>query len=502
MIRASLALLMLFAFAAAQEAERGVRVAETQPERRIALVIGNGAYAAAPLKNPVNDARAMAGALERCGFVVAELENATRDQMVKALRQFGSDLQSGGVGLFYFAGHGMQVKGRNYLMPVGGDFSGEEEVAYGALDADAVLAKLEAAGNRLNLMILDACRNNPFATGSRGASAGLAQMDAPAGSYIAFATAPGRTAADGAGSNGLYTRHLLANLEAPGLKVEDIFKRVRNGVMADTQNVQVPWESSSLRSDFYFVSGVGSPAPAMAPPPPLPRSYLAGAAAERALAQGAFETPVEATARLAELPPLRMGTAQLLPASYDIDTRRLPVDLKIEPWAAPHVRRNKGILVLDRARARAFCAEGVELPLVARFGVVSGKLGVTVLSVQATAGSEPVQEPPKGRLCFFRPKHLIMGAAATYEVEIGGRLVGVLRPGESFTLRMPPGQVKVQAFSVQSRSRGLPHLLDVDVVADRIVHVIADLGEVAIVPPSKGEAATLTLKNLGEKDLD
>lgn len=501
MIRESLALLLSFAFGAAQEVERGVRVAVTQPERRIALVIGNGAYTAAPLKNPVNDARAMAGALERCGFAVAELENATRDQMVKALRQFGSDLQGGGVGLFYFAGHGMQVKGRNYLMPVGGDFSGEEEVAYGALDADAVLAKLEAAGNRLNLMILDACRNNPFATGSRSTSAGLAQMDAPAGSYIAFATAPGRTAADGSGSNGLYTRHLLANLEAPGLKVEDIFKRVRNGVMADTQNVQVPWESSSLRSDFYFVSGSG-PAPAMAPPPPVLRPYLAGSAAERALAQGAFETPDEATARLAELPPLRVGTARLYQASYDLDTGRLPVDLQIEPWATTQVRRNKGLLKLDRGQARAFCAEGVELPLVARFGVVSGKLGVTVLSVQASSGSAPVQEPLKGRVRFFRPKHFIMGTAATYEVEIGGRLVGVLRPGEYFTLQMSPGQMKVKAYSVQNRSRGLPHLLDVDVVADQTVYVIADLGEVAIVPQLKGEAVTQALKSLGEKEVD
>jgi len=235
-------------------------------EARIALVIGNGAYRDAPLKNPANDARAVAEVLRGCGFQVTELENATREQMFQALRDFGGRIMGGGVGLFYFAGHGMQVKGKNYLVPVGADIANEDEVAYNTLDADAVLAKMETARNRLNLLILDACRNNPFGRSFRSGSQGLAQMDAPAGSYIAFATAPGRTAADGSGSHGLYTQHLLANLKAPGLKVEDVFKRVRNAVMDDSKSQQVPWESSSLRGDFYFVPGVATtPAPLPAP---------------------------------------------------------------------------------------------------------------------------------------------------------------------------------------------------------------------------------------------
>jgi TPR repeat protein len=172
--------------------------------------------------------------------------------MVEALRDFGQAIQGGGVGLVYYAGHGMQVKGKNYLVPVDAELASEDEVPYSTLDADAVLAKMESARNRLNILILDACRNNPFARSFRSSAQGLAQMDAPAGSYIAFATAPGHTAADGSGSHGLYTQHLLEQMDRPGIKVEDVFKRVRANVMKDSQAQQVPWESSSITGDFFF----------------------------------------------------------------------------------------------------------------------------------------------------------------------------------------------------------------------------------------------------------
>jgi len=236
-------------------------------EARTALVIGNGSYLSAPLRNPVQDARAISEALTRCGFRVTTLENTTRERMVKALRDFGQTIQGGGVGLFYFAGHGMQVKGKNYLVPVDADLGSEDEVAFSTLDADAVLAKMETARNRLNILILDACRNNPFGRSFRSSSQGLAQMDAPAGSYIAFATSPGRTAADGTGSHGLYTEYLLGQLTTPGLKVEDVFKRVRAGVMRDSKEQQVPWESSSITGDFFFLPGLPEAAEAVAPPP-------------------------------------------------------------------------------------------------------------------------------------------------------------------------------------------------------------------------------------------
>jgi hypothetical protein len=220
--------------------------------QRVALVIGNAGYKDAPLANPLNDARAMAHALRDSGFTVITRENADQKGMVAALREFGDKLRGGGTGIFYFAGHGMQIKGRNYLMPVGISVEREDEVAYAGVDAQAVLDKMEAAGNGMNIMILDACRNNPFARAFRSASTGLAPMDAPVGTLVAFATSPGNVASDGAGANGLYTQHLLAAMRAEGAKVEDVFKRVRAGVRRDSGGKQIPWEATSLEGDFYF----------------------------------------------------------------------------------------------------------------------------------------------------------------------------------------------------------------------------------------------------------
>lgn len=150
-------------------------------ESRIALVIGNGAYKEVPLKNPVHDAQAMAQALQGCGFQVQVLVDASLPQMDAALRVFGQRLRAGGVGLFFYAGHGMQVKGTNYLIPVGADIGDEDEIRFKALDANAVLAKMESAGNGLNLMVLDACRNNPFGRGwRRGGAEGLALLSSEA----------------------------------------------------------------------------------------------------------------------------------------------------------------------------------------------------------------------------------------------------------------------------------------------------------------------------------
>ena len=171
-----------------------VAVASQPParqEQRLALVIGNAAYKEAPLLNPVNDARAMAAALKQAGFTVLLHTDVDHRGLLNAVREFGNRLKQGGVGVFYFAGHGMQIKGRNYLVPVAADIQREDEVAYAALDAQAVLDKMEAAGNGTNLMILDACRNNPFARSFRSSTQGLAQMDAPVGTLVAFATAPG-----------------------------------------------------------------------------------------------------------------------------------------------------------------------------------------------------------------------------------------------------------------------------------------------------------------------
>lgn len=268
----SLALMGLTALhAQAQTADKRNLVLSSVPQgsgnsatssRRVALVIGNGDYKDAPLSNPVNDARAIAQVLKESGFTVIARENTSQKAMLSALREFGDKLRGGGVGLFYYAGHGMQIKGRNYLIPVGAAIEREDEVAYAAVDAQAVLDKMEAAGNGTNIMILDACRNNPFTRSFRSGSAGLAQMDAPVGTLVAFSTSPGSVASDGTGQNGLYTQHLLTAMRQSGYKLEDVFKQVRTQVRRDSQGKQVPWEATSLEGDFYFTGGTVPAAPA------------------------------------------------------------------------------------------------------------------------------------------------------------------------------------------------------------------------------------------------
>jgi formylglycine-generating enzyme required for sulfatase activity len=254
----------------------------TAPEARVALVIGNAAYADSPLRNPVNDARDMATALRAVGFQVDLLLDADRPRMFKAVRDFGQRINGGGVGLFYYAGHGMAVKGNNYLVPVATDIAGEDEVEVQALSVQSVLNKMEAAKNRLNILILDACRNNPFGHAFRSGGRGLAQMDAPAGSFIAYATAPGSLASDGQSSHGLYTQHLLQAMKLPGLTVEQVFKRVRVEVKLASKDQQVPWDSSSLTGDFYFVGDGAEPAHPL--PAAVPGPAIAAPAAKTAAA--------------------------------------------------------------------------------------------------------------------------------------------------------------------------------------------------------------------------
>jgi uncharacterized caspase-like protein len=230
----------------------GLAFAQADKPARVALVIGNGQYAVAPLPNPVNDAADMAKALESAGFTVIRRENASLKEMVLALREFGDRLGRGSTGVFYFAGHGLAVRGRNYLVPVDADIAREDEVAFAALDLGAVMEKLDSARNPVNLVILDACRNNPFGKRFTVAQQGLAQVDAPPGTLIAFATAPGSVAADGGGRNGLYTRHLLEQMARPGVSIEEVFKGTRAAVRKDSAGRQIPWESTSLETQFSF----------------------------------------------------------------------------------------------------------------------------------------------------------------------------------------------------------------------------------------------------------
>ncbi|MFM2083338.1 MAG: hypothetical protein RLY95_156, partial [Pseudomonadota bacterium] len=246
--------------------------AQVQNESRLALLIGNATYKSSPLQNPVNDVRLMEKALTEAGFTIIKAENATRREMQRMVRDFGERLkQSGGVGLFYFAGHGVQVKGANYLVPVDADIRTEDEVAFDSIDAQSVLEKMETAKNRINLLILDACRDNPFAKGSRSGSTGLATMSAPSGSLVAYSTSPGSVASDGAGNNGLYTQHLAAVMRMPDMPIEEVFKRVRANVRKDSANQQTPWENTALEGNFYFKK---SPAPVVAAISPAPQSTI------------------------------------------------------------------------------------------------------------------------------------------------------------------------------------------------------------------------------------
>ena len=223
---------------------------------RVALVIGNAAYAGAPLLNPVNDARAMSAVLSGMGFRVVELRDSTKAQIDAGIAQT-RELLSGrsGIGLLYYAGHGLQLDWRNYLLPVDAAPASAADVPRMSVDTQAVIDAFMAAGNRMNILVLDACRDNPF--GGAVSAKGLAPMDAPPGTYMAYATAPGNLAEDGSDrdGNGLYTRFLVKEMQRPEAKIEDVFKRVRLQVRQASKGRQVPWESSSLEEDFVFASG-------------------------------------------------------------------------------------------------------------------------------------------------------------------------------------------------------------------------------------------------------
>ena len=226
---------------------------------RVALVVGNGAYhRISPLQNPVNDAELMAGTLRGLGFDVSIATDATQQEFKSAIRDFGKRLRKAGsdaVGLFFYAGHGVQSGEHNYLVPLDAPIEEEADLEFEAVPARWVLSRMEAAGNALNVVILDACRNNPFKSGFRSGLRGLTRMPAPTGSLIAYSAGPGQAAEDGDGRNSPYTLALAEALEVPGLKVEEVFKRVRNTVLKRVGVQQTPWEESSLRGDFYFRAG-------------------------------------------------------------------------------------------------------------------------------------------------------------------------------------------------------------------------------------------------------
>ena len=220
--------------------------------KRYALVIGNSTYAMGPLRNPVNDANAIGVELKKLGFEVSIYFNLGQEEMKIRIREFGDKITANkGVGLFFYAGHGLQVGGENYIIPVDAHIAKLSDIETAAVNLNRITGEMAYAKNDMNIIILDACRNNPF-EGEESGGKGLASTSAPSGTLLAFATAPGSVASDGEGNNGLYTQELLKAIATPGSGIEDVFKEVRRNVYKLSGEQQTPWENSSIFDDFYF----------------------------------------------------------------------------------------------------------------------------------------------------------------------------------------------------------------------------------------------------------
>lgn len=222
---------------------------------KFALVIGNSKYKNAPgLNNPGNDAKGMTETLRQSGFDVTSQLDVSQDDMAAAIRTYVQTLAAKkAIGLFYFAGHGVQLAWRNYLIPVDAAVRRPDDIQKSCIDLVALMDGINKASNPLNVVILDACRDNPFGGEARIENRGLSQMDASHSTLLAYATAPGNVASDGEGANGLYTENLVREMQVPEARIEDVFKRVRLNVRRSTNGKQIPWESTSLEEDFYFV---------------------------------------------------------------------------------------------------------------------------------------------------------------------------------------------------------------------------------------------------------
>lgn len=256
----------------------GTRPATQLPQKRLALVIGNSNYQVSnlQLENPVNDARAMTAALRSLGFIVQEVENADLTTMRDAINSFKRHLTGRkGVGLFFFAGHGIQSpSGLNYLIPV--DFVPEQDMdlAQHSVDAESIRRSMEESNNPLNILILDACRDNPFETRSVRSiwkTRGLARMQAPQGTLVALSTSPGEVASDGDGTNGLYTSYLIKHIRTPGIDMREIFDRVGRDVANATKNApkpQTPWYHTSVHRKFALLPANATVPPLISPPAP------------------------------------------------------------------------------------------------------------------------------------------------------------------------------------------------------------------------------------------
>ena len=237
--------------------------AQNQIQQRFALVIGVNDYIyVQPLRNSLNDAQDISATLKTNGFKVIEVYNPkTKRELQDAIRTYFNLLnnQTDAAGLVFYSGHSMQVDGVNYLLPTTSNPQIKADLDDQAVKMDYMLGAIEQAGNPLNIFIMDACRNNPFRSFTRSVDPGLSQVNAPKGSYVLYATAPGSVASDGTGRNGLFTSKLLKYINTPNVAIEQVFKNVARDVQGESDGLQVPWMNISYFGDFYF-SGIGSSA--------------------------------------------------------------------------------------------------------------------------------------------------------------------------------------------------------------------------------------------------
>jgi tetratricopeptide (TPR) repeat protein len=325
--------------------------AQTTPKPRVALVIGNARYEAAvgPLRNAVNDAKAVAKTLRGLGFSVTEEHNVSRDDLIEAVAGFRARIKGAEVALFYYAGHGVSVGGSNYLIPIksgyqpeGGDDATLRMLAETKLfNAEQAVAEMSAAGGRCNLVILDACRSTPIARNLRSRDAanpgGLAEMNPPAGSLIAFATDAGHTARDGDGANGLYTGELVKHLQTPGLTIEQVFKRARAGVMERSDGAQIPAEYSRLVGDDIYLAGPTAPVPAPPPEPTLPKAAPVKIPTSRAINQLAAAGHVAECIEALRVTAAANGPGDFAAAPLDALLESVKEDLKQITGPSPKV---------------------------------------------------------------------------------------------------------------------------------------------------------------------
>ncbi|HYL77872.1 MAG TPA: tetratricopeptide repeat protein [Bryobacteraceae bacterium] len=292
MLRTGLAAALLILALVSFAQQRGLVHEDSplQPRAFVALAIGNAKYSRSPLTNPVNDARDVAGVLKELGFAVELAVDVDYRKLGTSIDRFVTRLRRGDVAVFYYAGHGIQIEGENYLVPT--DFEAQDEASakYAAYPVDRLMEGMERSGAKLNIIILDACRNNPY-RGSRALSGGLAPIGAGAGTFVALATSPGKTASDNSkGANGLFTSYLLESLKQPGLTLDEVFNRTREKVYSASKQAQTPWSQTNVIGKFYFRPAAST---ALEVVPPQPAESVGVSAPPREQASRAYRDGVQ-----------------------------------------------------------------------------------------------------------------------------------------------------------------------------------------------------------------